>query len=253
MTRFLAVLLTVAYAVPASAAEPAPILDDRGSATRLAPEAGGFDDPAAVIEKKGEPEEPLVADREWSLVTLHSRWVTVPSFVLDLLFVDHTEFSNVAAGVGYEFGARDRYMWVFEFDWTPITPVAGNWRTDGDPPAGASYVESGMHLLSVDVSYRRQVPFTDDFRFFIGGGLGVGLLVGDLTFAEVLPTCEEPVASCAHWRSATSEAADLPTRVIPILTVTTGFELDIADTVMVRLEAGFRDLLFAGLTVGMKL
>jgi len=79
------------------------------------------------------------------------------------------------------------------------------------------------------------------------------LLVGDLTFAEVLPTCEEPVASCAHWRSATSEAADLPTRVIPILTVTTGFELDIADTVMVRLEAGFRDLLFAGLTVGMKL
>lgn len=253
MTRFFAVLLAVSFAAPAWAAEPPPILDDRGGATRLEPLSGGFDDPAAVVKKQDEEPEPEVPDREWSLVTAHTRWVTVPGFILDLLFADHTDFSNVAAGVGYEFGARDRYTWVFELGWTPIIPTAGNWRTDGDPPAGASYVESGMHMISFDVTYRRQVPLTEDFRFFIGGGLGVGLLVGDLTFAEVLPTCEAPVASCAHWRSATNEAAALPTRVLPILDVTMGFELDIDDTVMVRLDAGFRDLFYAGLTVGARM
>jgi len=254
MTRFLAALLAVSLAAPASAAEPPPILDDPGSATRLTPLTGGFDDPTATVKKDDEdPDEPIVADRYWDVVTAHSRWVTVPGFLLDLLFADHTEFSNVGAGIGYEFGARDRYTWVFELDWTPIVPTAGNWRTDGDPPAAATYVESSLQLIAFDVSYKRQVPLTQDFRYFIGGGLGVGILVGDLTFAEVLPLCEEPVSECAHWRSATTESADLPTRVIPILQFSTGFELDIADTVMIRLEAGFRDVLFAGMTLGVRM
>ncbi|TNF29039.1 MAG: hypothetical protein EP329_16640 [Deltaproteobacteria bacterium] len=253
MTRFLAALLVVSTSAPGWAAEPAPILDDRAGATRLEPLLGGFDDPAAVVKKQEPEPEPEVPDREWSLITAHTRWVTVPGAILDLLFSDHTDFSNVSAGLGYEFGARDRYTWSFELGWTPIVPAAGNWRTDGDPPAGSTYVESGMHMISFDVSYLRQIPFTRDFRFFLGGGLGVGLLVGDLVFAEVLPTCEEPVSSCAHWRSATDEAADLPTRVLPVVNLTLGFELDIADSVMVRLEGGFRNLFFAGVTIGTRM
>ena len=257
MKRSLAVALLLATAAPAArAAEPPPILDDRDGASRLAPLEGGFDDPAATLEATApdpEPEPDPDGERTWSLLSAHGRWTTVPAFLLDLLFDTHPDFSNASAGVGFEFGSPQRAMWIIDLDWAALIPESGNWNTAGDPPAGASYVASDLHLVSIDVSYLRFVNFFDSFHLFIGGGLGVGVLVGDVQTAEVLPTCEAPVEACAHWPRATNEPLDLPTRILPVLHVTTGLQLEIGDDVMVRLSAGFRNVFYAGLTVGMSL
>jgi len=256
MKRLLAVVLVPALlaASPARAAEPAPIRDVRESASRLEPLGGGFDDPAAVVAQPEPEPEPEPDDApSWSFLTAHGRYVTMPGFLLDLLFESHPSFANASAGIGYEFGTPRRSMWIFDFDWAALIPESGNWQTSGDAPSDADYVASGLHLLSLDVSYLRFVSFFEHFHFFIGGGLGVGFLVGNLETAEVLPTCEAPAANCAHWRTATNENADLPTRIIPILHVTTGFQFEIGDDVLVRLSVGFRDVFYAGLTVGMTL
>lgn len=244
---------------PAWAAELAPILDDRDAATRLSPAPGGFDAPDAVLvvtdpdEDEATDPDDLEVERTWSLVTAFGRWVTVPDALIGLLFEVHPSYSQAGFGLGFEFGSRDKAMWAFELDWTPLVPSAGNWLSGDDPPAAATYAESGLHMVSVDVSYRRYLGFTDHFHFFFGGGLGVGVLVGDVVTAEVLPICEEPVAQCAHWRGATNEEASLPTRIVPVLHLAAGFQLDIGDDAMIRIVGGLRNVLYAGLTVGMAL
>ncbi|MCA9513760.1 MAG: hypothetical protein KC635_02350 [Myxococcales bacterium] len=253
LAAFALALLGAGLAPPAArAADLPPLLDDPGAPTRLEP----VDDGGLGVVKKEEPKEPEpepTPAREWTLASLHSRYVTVPGFLLDLLFDSHPSYQNVSFGLGYEWGSRDDTLWVVELDWTPLTPDPGNWLTAGDPPAGASYADSGLQLISIDASYRKYVNLADWFHWFIGGGIGLGFLVGNVDMAEVLPTCTEPVERCAHWRVATSEKADLPTRVIPILHLTTGFQVDFGDSGMVRLEAGLRDVLYVGLTAGLAL
>ncbi len=253
MTRVTAITLSLLILAPptaVAAAGPAPIVDDTDRATRLAP-LPGLDDPAAVVVVDAAPEP--AAERDSSFVSLHSRYVTIPDLVFDMIFDVHPSFHNVAAGLGVEVGSVDSAMWVFEVDWTPLVPDAGNWLEDGQPAPAASYVESGLHMVSLDVSYRRYFGLTSSLHFIFGGGLGVAFLVGDIDTKEVLPTCEGEVARCPHWRSATDEAAPLPSRVLPVVHVTTGLQLDIGDDAMVRISAGFRNVLYAGLTVGMAL
>lgn len=247
----LATLLATALTPAARAADLPPLLDDPGAPTRLQP----LDDDGLGVTKEAPPvAEPEPAPgREWTLVSLHSRYVTVPGFLLDLLFDAHPDYQSVSFGLGYEWGSRDDTLWVIELDWTPLTPPAGNWLTAGDPATAATYARSGLQLISVDASYRKYVNLADWFHWFIGAGIGVGILVGDVDTAEVLPTCTEPVEKCAHWRVATNEKADLPTRVIPVLHLTTGLQVDLGDGGMVRLEAGFRDVLYLGLTAGLAL
>ncbi len=258
MIRALVSSLVFLWVVPgpahAAAPAPDPILDDTDRATRLVP-LPGLDDPAATVVAQPDPDpDPEPGDeRDSSFVSLHSRFVTVPDFVFGLLFDVHPSYQNIAAGLGLELGSVDSAMWVFELDWTPLVPDAGNWLEIETIAPGATYLESDLHMISLDVSYRRYFGITDSFHFIFGGGLGVALLVGDLNMKEVLPTCVEPVVDCPHWRSATDEAAELPTRVLPILHVTTGLQLDIGDDAMVRISAGFRNVLYAGLTVGMTL
>jgi len=245
----------------AIASELPPILDDRDRGTRVEPRPDAIDpaslhevaDPTA--EDPGDPVDPIdvAAERYWTLLSAHTRWVTIPSFLFGVFFDSHPPYNNLSAGLGLELGSRDDTLWVIELDWTPLIPRAGNWLPAGDPPDSANYAESGLHMISVDVSYRKYASFSQNFHWYAGAGLGVAVLAGNIRLAEVLPTCEEPVASCAHWRSATDENADLPTRILPVIHLTTGFQLDFGDSAMVRIEAGFRNVLYAGLTVGMAL
>ncbi len=248
-------LTLVGLTAVASAQSGPPILDDRDRATRIEPMPGALG-PTVVKTNEPDPTEPVLADEEsptdmW--VSLHSRWVSIPDFALSPFFQTFQPYDNIAVGLGVEFGTANDYLWVVELDWTPLIPKSGNWLADGDQPDDANYAESGLHMISIDVTYREFVPFTSNFAWFIGGGLGVGVLTGDVELSEVLPTCTEPVEDCAHWRESTTEPLALPTRVVPILHLTTGFQLLLGDSVTLRLETGFRDVFFAGLSVGASL
>jgi len=240
----------------AHAAEPEdePLLDDLDRARPLAPPPGAL---TGTLEAQKQPEPKKVepgAPREVLMVVAHGRWSSIPSALFDLPFSVHPGgISTAGIGVGIEFGDLDDTMWAVDFDWTPLFPKAGNWLEASVEPIGANYVEDGLHLISIDVVYRRQFRFTSGFRAMLGGGLGVGILAGNLQSTEVLPTCQDPVAECAHWPTATREAAELPTRVIPILHFTAGLEVDLGAGLSLRAQAGFRDLLYAGLSIGAQL
>ncbi|MFT7583253.1 MAG: hypothetical protein ACI9MR_004939 [Myxococcota bacterium] len=257
IVTFGAVITTgICAAQPAPAAATpiaSPIVDDTDRATRLSPVLDGFDAP--VIVKAPEeplPEEPS-AERDTSILSVHSRWVSVPDFLLDVIFSDHPSYNSVSLGLGAEFGSIDSGVWVIELDWTPLVPGAGNWLTDGDDPITANYVQSSLNMISIDITHRWYVAFTPSFHFVVGSGLGIGILTGDIASTEVLPTCEAPVADCAHWRGATRENIDLPTRILPILHLTSGLQYEINEDLSARLEAGFRNVFYVGLSVGMNL
>jgi len=230
-------------AEPAAPAGPAPILDDLGRARPLEP-APGF----TVTQTK----EPEVEYPSRVFVVAHGRWITVPDAIFDLFFDAHPGLSNASAGLAVELGPPEDQVWAIAFDWSAYAPTAGNWLAATEDPAAATYADGALHLLSIDVNYRRQTAFTDSFRAFLGAGLGVGVLLGDIHLAEVLPTCEEPVSKCAHWPNASDRNAELPTRVVPIIHLTAGMEVDFGGFLL-RLQGGFRNALYLGLSIGAEL
>ncbi len=224
-----------------------PILDDLERARTLTPPPGGL---SGVIE--GAPEEPQTptAEREVQAIVVHGRWVTMPGVFFSAFFDHYQSLHQPSFGVAYEWGDLEGSLWAVELDWSGLTTDAGNWLETRTPAFGASYAEPGLHMISVDAMYRKQLPVTSTFRGMVGGGLGLGVLLGDIETAEVLPTCVEPVAECPHWPRATTKNAELPTRIVPVVHVTAGLELDVGDGFSLRLQAGFRNLVYAGLSIG---
>lgn len=241
----------------ASKATGAPLIDpaDRPAASRLDVEADltppVVPPPAGAEDEPGDqPAAPPAAS--WA-VTAHGRFITLPSFVLDTIYKDHPSFQSVSAGAAVEYGDPRRASWVFELDWTRIGFAGANWRENGVPPGAATYADVGLHMLSLDASYRWAFRVAGPLDFVVGLGLGLGGLMGDIKTVEVLPNCVEPIDQCPHWREASRATADLPTRVIPILHVALGAQVALGDDGLLRLMLGFRDALYVGLSAGLRL
>ena len=80
---------------------------------------------------------------------------------------------------------------------------------------------------------------------YAGGGLGLGVIVGSGEETPVLPTCDEPVAACPHWEQVGTQPSSLPS-VFPVLHLQTGLEIRLIGPASLRLEAGFRDVVYVG-------
>lgn len=251
-----ATCLSALAAGPARAAdgpESAPILDDLDGGRRLGPPPGTLGGEVTQTKEPKAPETPALA-RDVLMIVAHGRWTTVPDFMLDMFFVEHPSgVVGPSIAVALETGDLDDTIWSFELNWTPYTPNAGNWLELGADTADATYAESGIHFISIDASYRNQIRFTQGFRAFVGGGLGIGVLAGNFDTAEVLPTCESPVSECAHWPRSTNGTADLPTRIAPVLHFLAGLEVDLGAGLTLRAQGGFRNAFYAGLSVGKSL
>jgi hypothetical protein len=193
------------------------------------------------------------ADRNRQALMLHGRWVTVPDALLGAFFEAHPTYDQLSTALSFETGESDGNVWAFEAGWLPLVPAAGNWQSRLSAPSSATYLQSDLHLVTLDATYRHQFEAGEVFRGFLGGGLGLGLIVGDATTDEVLPDCVAPASACAHWPSASRKAVDLPTRVLPILHLTGGLEVDLSEALSLRVSGGFRNVLYLGLGLGLRL
>ena len=241
--------------VGAFAAEPAPVLDDEGGddGARLSPPAGLLGgELSAPRDPDPEPDpdpDPRAAGTGKTMVAAHARFAAVPKGIMDAFFDTSPALASVAAGISIDFDI-DGHELVLELDWTRLVFPAGNWLPGGSDPVGAVYAEVDVQMISVDVTYRDHVDIVSGLTFFYGAGLGLGGLVGDIDTTEVLPNCTGNAVDCAHWRGVGKEPLQLPTRVIPIVHLTTGLQYQFGDVARVRLELGFRNVLYAGLTAG---
>ena len=220
-----------------------PFADDLQKARALAPMPGL----RAKIEPKKEP-EPERPSRV--LIMGSGRWATLPKFAFGIVFDHEPAYDAPSIALGVELGPDAGNVWGFELNWTPLVPKYGNWLEKGKTPDSATYAESTLNMISLDAAYRRHFAVTKDFGIFLGAGLGIGFLAGNVETWDVLPTCVEPVAKCAHWPRATRRKADLPTRVVPILHILAGMQYKVTDDIVIRIQGGFRDVFYLGAGVG---
>jgi hypothetical protein len=215
---------------------------DRRGATRIAPRAV---DLSAGLEAVRSVDKSTTPGTRKTL-GMHLRWVTIPDWMLDLVFDDHPSFQAMSVGAEFAIERGDKNSLVFEVDYTGYDMPTTNWREPGEEPRQARFIETnGLGMVSADVTYRRTHWIGSRIGLYAGGGLGVGFLIGDSEETPVLPSCVEPIDTCPHWETVGTQPSDLPT-VLPVLHIQTGVEIRMVGPASIRLEAGFRNAVYAG-------
>jgi len=236
-------LTTALLASSALAATPSPIHIDRRGATRIAPVPS---DLTAGLSALQVPEQKMSQPGARKTVGVHVRYVTMPGWVLDALYDDHPVVQGQSVGAEFVIERGPENALVIEVDYTGVDIPATNWRQVGEEPSQARFIDwSGLGMVSADVTYRRTMWLGPRFGFYAGGGLGLGVIVGSGEETPVLPTCDEPIAACPHWEQVGTKATGLPP-VFPVLHIQTGLEVRLIGPASLRLEAGFRDVIYVG-------
>ena len=233
----LGLLLLPSAAVAQDQAEP-----DRG--TRIIMEE---DDGSARLLLNGVAEEPEEPGEGFSL-GVRGRYTTVPDAVFERFLLDFSSYDAYSVGLelGIDGPAGSRV--IFGIDYTDLRMAPGNFRNEKDTPPKASYTEVDLHMVALDVLFLWRLKLAEPVGFVYGVGLGVAYTPGTITSVDVLPNCTHPVADCAHWNEVTKREQDLPTRWWPLLTLQAGLYWDPVPGFRLRFEAGFRDVIFAGIS-----
>jgi hypothetical protein len=225
-------------------------LKDRKGASRLQPKSGSFDELEA---SKAAPALAPRVDHNWEPhLSAHVRFVGIPDEIMGVFFNTHQPYAHASAGIGVDLGDPRSELITIELDWTGMSFPDANWLEAGAGPSSAKFSEIDLHMISIDATYKTVFSIADALDFYIGGGLGLAGLVGNATTTEVLPICTEPVAQCQHWRNVSKAKLDLPTRVIPVVHVTTGLQLEF-EGFRARLDLGFKNVFYVGLSTGFTL
>ncbi len=196
------------------------------------------------------------------------RNVRGPSAMVEL-FVENSAGGSSNLGLGVELTRRkgnSELQLGIEFE--RITPKAGVWIASGDnvPQDEADYIldpentDGNVKLgwITAEFTYFHHVPLTKQIALRFGGGLGIGIVTGELQRIDVVcastATNDNPEPGCVPERfqgGAVSEgnpvAYDLPP-VFPVINAIAGVQFRPIENVTVNLEGGLRTFLFFGLS-----
>ncbi len=203
-------------------------------------------------------------------VNLRIRGVTVPRFVLDNWFVDddspdwayvdsRPRIGGVAMGLEYVI-QTPHDSGIFYVEYVDSLMGGGYWD-DIDSPTDSldgDYIHpsAGTGIIGVGADYAYEAPLVRreetggrfTMGFIIGGGLGVGVLVGQLD-----QWGPDTLGNPSYKRFADGEAPDntrrIP-RVWPLVDVNAGFRFRFGERFVLRTEGGLHTALFAGASAG---
>lgn len=222
------------------------VAQERDPGTRLIMEQDSGKARLILEGAADEPEEP----GEGVSVGVRGRYVTVPDAIFDAFLLDHTSFHSYSLGleVGFDGPAKSRI--IVGVDYTDLGMPSGNFRQDKKRPDQASFTEVDLHMIALDVTFLWKYKIIEQFGLVYGVGLGIAYTPGTITQVDVLPDCTQPsqVPDCGHWENVTKKNQDLPSEVWPLLIMQAGFFWDPVPGFRLRFEAGFRDVIFAGIS-----
>lgn len=185
------------------------------------------------------------------------RYVTMPTW-LQNLFVQHSMPMN-SAGFGLEAVRRKgNFDIVFGLEYETIAPQEGYYLDNGYSSgpitaADLDYVTfDGLALIGLDVNFLWHAEINPMFSIRYGGGLGVGIVLGDVLQETAECPSGPPISElddpnttlCTH-DGVPVVSADVPPAV-PIVNILLGLRIKITEEINLNIEGGFRDMLFLG-------
>jgi hypothetical protein len=201
-------------------------------------------------------------------VRLRSVWV--PKSVLEL-FVDRSAGGAQNFGLGVDLTRRRGTTELqLGFEYERVNVGQGVWINKGDDVANgdeADYVlspnSSGHQLgwFTIEFTFLNHAEITKWLSFRYGGGIGLGVIIGELDHYNVLcngATNANPEPGCVPDRfngtatytepgGPTPVAYDLPP-VFPVVNAILGFQLKPSDKMTINIEGGIRTLPFFGVS-----
>jgi hypothetical protein len=150
-----------------------------GEKDKAAPAAEGTDPKYDPLEEQG---------KRYNFVGLRFRDVIVPKFMINL-FADGGATVNVAM-VGPEFTTRKNRT---EFDFAvqyadySMNPFMFKGKSEGDEAYEIVSSSLKMMLFTTELLYDVPLDKTGKFSFLVGGGVGVGVVFGDLNRNQAYP------------------------------------------------------------------
>jgi len=203
-------------------------------------------------------------------VGLRLRSVWVPKSVLEL-FIARSAGGAQNFGYGVDLTRRRGSTELqLGLEYERVTVGEGVWINKGDNVATGSEADyvlspqhSGNHLswFTVEFSFLNHAEITKAISVRYGGGIGIGLVIGELDHNNILcaagATNSSPEPGCVPTRfggqgnytegEETQVAYNLPP-VFPVVNAILGLQFKPTDTMTINIEGGIRTLPFVGIS-----
>ena len=206
------------------------------------------------------------------------RYLTVPKAFMSPFFFDPETDSSAnpydqpriqAYAIGAEYVLKMTPLnWIFYYEYFGNKTAEGYWDDREEPPQhdDGDWVQAngfGMHVLGFNIA--NEVPLSDQgndvwVSFLIGGGLGAGLVVGDLNTwhpgsneaATANAGCQDDDPAYQRREYCPDDPDDTKAipPVLPIIDLSASFRINFAQRASLRLEFGIHDMLYVGGAVG---
>lgn len=122
----------------------------------------------------------------------------------------------------------------------------GNWSGSQFQRGEPRYGQVDVSLWSLAATWAFAVPVRPGLDVLLRADLGLTAVAGDVTYTELLPTCQPGEAdTCAHWQQVGRSNIDWPSRVLPTVRATVGVHYAVGP-IGLLLDAGWRDALWLG-------
>jgi hypothetical protein len=223
--------------------------------------------PATTDGEPGETETPV----EYG-VGLRLRGVFVPKGEIELFVERAGDNGSNQLGYGIELTRRRGNVELqLGIEYDPFNPGAGVWIDKGNDVANGDPADvvlargdqpKPLGWLTFDFTFINHAPLTKNIAIRYGGGLGIGIVLGELQHYDVFcapgatnestsPGCEPPVPpfnGTAMFESAEMLVKyDLPP-VFPVVNAILGVQLKPTDALTINIEGGIRTFLFFGIS-----
>lgn len=201
------------------------------------------------------------------------RTVGIPKFVLDAFWDRHSGNwtggqANLGYGVEFVWRKVDAFEMSIAGEYANLRMPGDWWLQKGDPNSAAEYTEFELGLASLVFSGYWYWDVTQWFSPYVGGGVGLGLVLGEVTNFDpnTDSACHNELGASGgggfggercfreggepDTAQMNREIEDEIWPVAPVVNVTTGARFNIGEHGVAKLEFGFYDYLYAGLSVG---
>ncbi len=205
------------------------------------------------------------------ILTPRIRAITIPDFIFDAFLERHSSHWEDGPNLAYglEFTLRKpTYDLVFAFEYADLSQP-DNWFLEKDDPARkADWTTFPLALTSLTIGIQWFYEISDVFGLYMGAGLGAGLVIGEVEKTDPSVECIGALgddknadrldeAPCTvngepqlDQTPGSTEVENRVPPVLPLINLYFGAQFTIYKNVVLKLDVGFNDYFYSGLSIG---